>query len=278
MNTKTLNLDNGEIMRINTTILFLILANISAQTYTIDDYVGGWSGQWENTTFGSYGPATMNLTSDSNNKTAEMMLDLDGFVFGGNDPDAMNLTGNYTDTEFTVSATTNLFGEFTLTVNNQGVISGQGINVPMEAIDRFEFSGTSTPLQMNMNYTIHFSAAAGGGNAFGVLNLNKSTVAVQDSEKYNLNNFILEQNHPNPFNPVTTINFNIPQGSRVNLSIYNIVGELVKELVNEKITSGYHTYTWDGTDEKNRAVSGGVYIYKLKAEQINLTKKMILLR
>ena len=92
--------------------IIIIQSNISAQNYNISDFVGNWSGQWNNTTFGSTGSTTMTLTSDATNMTAQMILDMNGNVLGGADPAPMTLDGTYTDTEFTVSATTDLFGEF----------------------------------------------------------------------------------------------------------------------------------------------------------------------
>jgi len=152
----------------------------------------------------------MSLTSNNANMTAEMILDLDGNVFGRTDPDAMVLPSTYTATEFTVSAQTDLFGDFTLTVDDQGDISGEGVNVPSEGIDNFVFTGTSSPTEMNMNYTINFSDAWGGGQAFGVLNFgNKLPLAVNDDESLISNKFILEQNHSNPFNPNTSITFSL---------------------------------------------------------------------
>ena len=135
-------------------VLLVIQSNISAQPYNISDFVGNWTGQWDNTTFGSTGSTTMTLTSDATNMTAQMILDMNGNVLGGADPAPMTLDGTYTATEFTVSATTDLFGEFTLSVNSQGVLTGQGINVPNTFIDRVDFSGTATPMEITINYIV----------------------------------------------------------------------------------------------------------------------------
>ena len=78
---------------------------IYSQPYIIDDFIGNWDGSWTNNTFGSTGSATMTITSDPNNMAAQMMLDMNGNVLGGADPDPMTLNGNYTDTDFTVKLT-----------------------------------------------------------------------------------------------------------------------------------------------------------------------------
>jgi len=70
-------------------------------------------------------------------------------------------------------------------------------------------------------------------------------------------------NYPNPFNPETTISFQIPKSKSIELSIYNIKGQLVKTLVNENKEKGTHLITWDGNDKNNKPVESGVYLYKL---------------
>ena len=220
----------------------------------------------------------MSLTSNSANMTAEMILDLDGNVFGGTDPDAMVLPGTYTATEFTVSAQTDLFGLFTLTVDDQGDITGTGVNVPSEGIDNFEFTGTSSPTEMNMNYTINFSQAWGGGQAFGVLNLIKSTVGVDDSDGNVSDNFKLEQNSPNPFNPSTSISFSLAEDAFVSLTIYDLLGNNVRQLASGSMIEGSHSIRWDGKDAAGNFLSGGTYLYVLNAGDMRLVKKMVLIK
>lgn len=90
----------------------------------------------------------------------------------------------------------------------------------------------------------------------------------------------LAQNHPNPFNPTTTISFDLPNAaSRCNLSIYNCKGQLVKNLVNEAKAAGSYSQVWNGKDAKGKQVSSGIYMYKLSTD-VNKTviKKMILLK
>ncbi|MCK5051448.1 MAG: T9SS type A sorting domain-containing protein [Candidatus Cloacimonetes bacterium] len=86
-------------------------------------------------------------------------------------------------------------------------------------------------------------------------------------------------NYPNPFNPTTTISFSVAQTSSfVNLDIYNLKGQKIKTLVNEKIGAGIHQIVWNGDDEEKKPVSSGVYFYKIKAGTYTSTKKMILLK
>ena len=89
----------------------------------------------------------------------------------------------------------------------------------------------------------------------------------------------LSQNYPNPFNSQTKISFSINQGGIVKLTIYNITGQLIKQLVNEHKVPGVFKTVWDGTDNYNRTVSSGIYFYTLTLDdQILETKKLTLLK
>jgi len=87
----------------------------------------------------------------------------------------------------------------------------------------------------------------------------------------------LLQNYPNPFNPSTTISFTLPENSRVNLSIYNLEGRLVKTLIKGTLDEGRKQIAWDATDSNGNHVSSGVYFYCLKAGGNVLTRKMVLI-
>ncbi len=85
-------------------------------------------------------------------------------------------------------------------------------------------------------------------------------------------------NYPNPFNPTTAIGFALKQSETVSLVIYNIKGQKIKTLTNEKYGSGEHTIVWDGKDSDNNYVSSGIYLYKLNAGTYTKSKKMILMK
>jgi hypothetical protein len=88
----------------------------------------------------------------------------------------------------------------------------------------------------------------------------------------------LHGNYPNPFNPSTTIRFDLAKDSDVTLQIFNLKGQLVKTLVQEKISIGVHTVEWNGDDNADRSVASGVYLYKLQADTHLSVKKCILLK
>lgn len=85
-------------------------------------------------------------------------------------------------------------------------------------------------------------------------------------------------NYPNPFNPETTISFNLDEVEKVELEIFNIRGQKVKQLVSIQLPAGKHSIIWDGKDSYDKQVSSGIYMYKLKVGDFQQTKKMILLK
>lgn len=85
--------------------------------------------------------------------------------------------------------------------------------------------------------------------------------------------FALYQNYPNPFNPSTTIKFSLPAQSRVNLEIYNILGERVATLLNKEMESGFHQLEWNASN-----ISSGIYFYKINTGKFSAVKKLMLLK
>lgn len=127
-------------------------------------------------------------------------------------------------------------------------------------------------------------AGAEGGFPIGDLNwypVKKAEWAdwyITDVEEINVGEVIpskyaLNQNYPNPFNPSTSLEFSLPENSMVNLSIYNILGQKVAELVNEELNAGSYKYNFDASK-----IASGVYIYTIRANSFTATRKMILLR
>jgi len=84
--------------------------------------------------------------------------------------------------------------------------------------------------------------------------------------------------YPNPFNPSTTISFNLPEEGNVKLEIFNLKGQKVKTLVNDKFDAGSHKVVWNGKDENNKPVSSGIFFYKMNSGKFISTKKMILMK
>ena len=91
--------------------------------------------------------------------------------------------------------------------------------------------------------------------------------------------FALYHAYPNPFNPTTTIEYEVPFSMDVILNVYDISGKLVKTLVNDMKNTGKHSIVWDGTNQYGNSVANGMYIYKLISnENLSISNKMILLK
>lgn len=108
------------------------------------------------------------------------------------------------------------------------------------------------------------------------------TVSIEElsiEEKVNYpEKFGLNHSYPNPFNPVTTITYDLPKKTSVNLSVYNIKGSRIATLINGSEEAGHKKTIWTGTDDFGRSVSAGVYLYRIKAGTFKQTKKMLLLK
>jgi hypothetical protein len=90
--------------------------------------------------------------------------------------------------------------------------------------------------------------------------------------------FALRQNSPNPFNPATRVSYDLPKASDVRVSVFNVLGQHVKDLVNGYQEAGSYEVVWNGKDEQGASVASGVYFYRIKTSEFSDTKKMLLLK
>ena len=105
------------------------------------------------------------------------------------------------------------------------------------------------------------------------LYLSGGVTSVENPEQLHPKTFQLHQNYPNPFNPETNIKFQIPSSNFVSLEVFNILGQKVQTLVNEKREAGEHSVQFDAT-----GLPSGVYVYRLRAGEFSKSRKMILVR
>lgn len=165
--------------------------------------------------------------------------DLQWVVFQGNTPFASDLDTGYVDVEVV------------MTVGNTGGTFNLGYFVSNAALDFTD----STYYSVSLNHPITISG---------------TSVAVETTLP---RRFELAQNFPNPFNPTTTIYFQIPMTSQVKLSVYDLLGKEVATLVNGKIVAGSHQVVFDGSN-----LMSGIYYYRLQAGDFVATKKLLLLK
>ena len=90
--------------------------------------------------------------------------------------------------------------------------------------------------------------------------------------------FALKDNYPNPFNPRTTIQYDLPISGNVSVIIYNVAGQEVAKLVNSVQEAGYHSVVWNGTNVSGAKAAAGIYFYQIQAGGFVRTKKMLLLK
>ena len=90
--------------------------------------------------------------------------------------------------------------------------------------------------------------------------------------------FNLYNNYPNPFNPVTTICYDLPEDALVNITIYDIMGRIVRTLINSQQNAGFKSIQWNATNDAGSPLSAGLYLYKIQADNFVQTRKMVLLK
>ena len=115
--------------------------------------------------------------------------------------------------------------------------------------------------------SVHYFYMSERGNALGV----NPDITIP-------NQFALYQNHPNPFNPVTTLRYDLPENALVNIAIYDMMGRQVSTLVSSQQNAGFKLVQWNATNDKGSPVSAGLYLYTIQAGDFRQTKKMVFLK
>jgi len=105
-----------------------------------------------------------------------------------------------------------------------------------------------------------------------------ATTDVSESDEFAGRPFILDQNAPNPFNPLTTVGFSLAAASTVELSVYDITGRLVTTIASGEFSAGSHAAVWDGRDDAGRETASGIYFYVMTAGDTQERRKMVLLK
>ena len=103
-------------------------------------------------------------------------------------------------------------------------------------------------------------------------------VGIHENDPPVSSQFKLYQNYPNPFNPSTSVAYSLSKPANVTLKIYNLLGQKVKTLIDERKTAGIHTVRWDGRDAAGESVSTGIYLYSLQIGSFFEVKKMLLMQ
>ena len=140
------------------------------------------------------------------------------------------------------------------------------------------FSGTpltTTAVPLNIKVIATDNAQTSGYSVFSLVITDPT--GIEDKSQLPKESQVF-QNYPNPFNPTTVVRYQLSAFSNVKLSIYNLLGQKIKTLVNGFQSAGEHSVVWDATDEKNNLVASGMFFYRLEANNLSLQKKMILIK
>ena len=204
---------------------------------------------------------------------AELNIIVNNTGFGINGVESASATIDYNDVWGNTENYFEFFpaGEHDISVDPQFVDGGNG-NFHLQAGSACVDAGDPAP---------KFNDPDGSRNdmgAFGGPSAPDNITSVESDGFFIPNQFELFQNYPNPFNAETKIHFDLPSSELVNLSVYNIMGQRVRTLLNEKKNAGRHTVSWDGKDEYNMSVGTGIYFYRISTNDFKYTRKALLLK
>ena len=183
------------------------------------------------------------------------ILELTGYVYDQGKAPIANTSVIITDAD-------NKPVNFAMT-NSQGYYSVTGI-VPDDykvIATKIFFSSDRTEVTMDNDDSMDFM-------------LSPSPLGTEES----ISPILFAANFPNPFNPKTTISFNLPVSGQVSIEIFNVLGQKVKSFANASLEAGKNSVVWEGKDDKGAAVSSGIYFYKIKSDAGEITNKMLLVK
>ena len=105
-----------------------------------------------------------------------------------------------------------------------------------------------------------------------------NTLDIYGQESLSVTDYKVHNNYPNPFNPVTTLRYDLPEDLFVSITVYDMLGNVVSNLVNKDENSGYKSVQWNAINDKGQPVSAGVYLYTIQGGDFRQTRKMVLLK
>ncbi len=165
--------------------------------------------------------------------------------------------------------------------------SDGGIFKTINAGTSWSFQDPGTTESLNVVFFVDVNIGYIVGDSGIILKgINEGTSSVEDMENSIIRSYTLHQNHPNPFNPTTTIQYELPQRSNVQITIYDLIGRKVTTLLSETQDAGFKSVTWNETNNHGKPVSAGVYLYQIRVYDPDgvgtgdfvQTKKMVLLK
>lgn len=202
------------------------------------------------------------ISSSVDVRGVQMVLDIDQDVYEVQAVEKMPIAQNMT-----------LVQRYTNNKLSLLLVDKNGKSIPTGAFDLVKIPLKIKDGNADAPIAIEYAVAADKNGAGLTASYEQSTIKGVPVPK----TFALYQNSPNPFNMSTTIYYDVPgegKSEHVELSVFNIKGQLVKTLVSGQKQAGSHTIQWDGTDMTSQFVSTGIYFYRLKSKGVVLTKKL----
>ena len=182
---------------------------------------------------------------------------------------------------------TNAARNVTLTLNASTIEFSSGVKPNMNLVVSELLTGTTTTLVTDATGAAQLAVPLPAyGAAIYMIATEPKSISVPDiptgvAESDNATlpkSFALHQNFPNPFNPETTIRFELPRASEVRLRVFNLLGAEVLTLLNERMPAGTYTFKWDGKNAGQQQVGSGVYLLRLEAGNEVMVRKMVVVR
>ncbi len=192
-----------------------------------------------------------------------------------------------------------------LTLNGNNLVKGfqleAEVDQNLQITDVFLADGQTGSLRWHQDGTILRLALAAAGSPIENLSLVIQTGNFLNEQSLNLTRFVvndgeflldetgldtdeqpmsfaLHPNHPNPFNPATTINFDLPKAEKLRVLVYNISGQMVRQLISQELSAGHHTLVWNGLNDAGSPVASGIYLLALEGEFHHAVRPMTLLK
>ena len=160
---------------------------------------------------------------------------------------------------------------FSLYSDSVGAVLGDGFNRAWEKFEDGNYNDFGCVLSPSYCWGYDIDLWIGAVHSADVVNIDNYKVLFPDRLKiYNA--------YPNPFNPVTSLRYDLPKNDLVNITIYDMMGRIVKTLVNGSQKAGFNSIKWNATNDRNEPVSAGLYLYTIQTGEFRQTKKMVLLK
>ncbi len=235
--------------------------------YSSEEMLGTWFG-WENASFGP----------------GDFIYDRMGISWYGADFAPDSITADQTSdvavgiADFNLESGNFAFGNMADIVDPVGYPGPYDVNPPflgwLSDYAMFYEVAVSTPSTTMLAFSMMMMPddvyATFMANWFPIVSVDENTTLPTE--------FALANNYPNPFNPSTSIAFDVPTSSEVMITVYNVLGQKVIDLVNSDYAAGTYNVTWNGVDAAGTPVSSGLYMYKMTAGNFSATSKMLYLK